>query len=111
MTRSRRLVYGSLALVLWVATAAVGLAEILTVADILVRLATRLGVKGDSTSGAYTLITISRCAIVVFGVVWLAFVIASADYHYRRLGQRRSWKVFGWTIVVEATIAVVGLLM
>ena len=99
----RRSPAGVLALILWVATAAVGLLEIVVVREMLFRIYARFW------SSYWPSVALGNWAMLVLGIVWIAFVIGGGEYHYKRVGQRSSWKLFGWTIAVEVAILVLAL--
>jgi hypothetical protein len=89
----RLLLMRTLALVLWIGTAIVGLQVIVVVMDLLMWLAS-LGLS----AGVVVLSIWPLC------IVWIALVVGGGEYHYQRLGQRSSWRLFGWTIAVELLI-------
>jgi anti-sigma factor RsiW len=89
----RLLLMRTLALVLWIGTAIVGLQVIVVVMDLLMWLAS-LGLS----AGVVVLSIWPLC------IVWIALVVGGGEYHYQRLGQRSSWRLFGWTVAVELLI-------
>ncbi len=89
----RLLLLRTLAFVLWIGTAIVGLQVIVVVMDLLLWLAS-LGLS----SGVVILSIWPLC------IVWIALVVGGGEYHYQRLGQRSSWRLFGWTVAVELLI-------
>ena len=98
-----RVLSGALAFVLWAATAALGLFEIVVVREMLLRICACLG------SDYLEALNLGNWAVFVLAILWLALVVGGAEYHYRRFGQRSSWKLFGWTIAVEVLILVLAL--
>ncbi len=92
-----------LALILWLATAVVGLWEIVVVQGIFLRLYIRFG--HDYWVG----LTLRNWIVLVLSMVWLVFAIFTGEYHHKRVGQRASWKLFGLTAAVELGILVVAL--
>jgi anti-sigma factor RsiW len=89
----RLLLIRTLAFLLWIGTAIVGLQVIVVVMDLLMWLAS-LGLA----AGVVILSVWPLC------IVWIALVVGGGEYHYQRLGQRSSWRLFGWTITVELLI-------
>jgi hypothetical protein len=104
----RRIPAGVLALILWVATAAVGLLEIVVVREMLLRISARFwGHSG--TRGYWSSVNLGNWAVFALALIYIVFVVGGGEYHYKRVGQRKSWKLFGWTIAVEVAILVLAL--
>lgn len=55
---------------------------------------------------------VNYAAIAIAVLIWIAtVVIAGMDYHFKRVGERRSYRLFAWTFAIEfAIIAVCSLL-
>jgi hypothetical protein len=45
--------------------------------------------------------------VLILGLVFLVFIIASSEYHRKRVGQPASWRLFAWSIAVEASILII----
>jgi hypothetical protein len=43
------------------------------------------------------------------GIGWLAMVVGGMEYHFRRIGQRQSFRIFAWTIGIEIALIVAGI--
>jgi hypothetical protein len=54
---------------------------------------------------------LGNLALLPLGLIWIAVVIGSAEYQYRRGSQRISWKLFAWIIAVELSILILTLLI
>lgn len=100
MRQLRRIPAGLLTLVLWIATSALGFLEIYLLQEMLLRIYVRFG--SDYFSG----VTIRNAAVLILAVLYIAFAVGTGEYHYRRVGQRRSWRLFRWTIAVQLAILV-----
>jgi len=100
MMQLKRIPAGLLALVLWIATCALGLLEIYLVQEMLLRIYVRFG------SDYYSGVTIRSFAVVILALLYIAFAVGTGEYHYRRFDQRSSWKLFGWTIAIQLAILV-----
>ncbi len=98
----KRFLARGLALVLWVATAALGLFEILLIRDMLLRIYARSG------GGYWPAVTAGNWALVPLALAWIALVVGGGEYHRKRVGQRSSWRLFLWTIAVELAILVLA---
>jgi hypothetical protein len=84
-----------LAFVLWIGTAIVGLQVIVVTLDLILWLSSR----GFS-------VNIAVIGIWPLGIAWIALVVGGGEYHYKRVGQRSSWRLFGWTVVIELLMLV-----
>jgi hypothetical protein len=42
--------------------------------------------------------------VLLLAILFLVVVIATTEYHRKRIGQRESWRLFGWTIASEVSI-------
>jgi hypothetical protein len=92
-----------LALGLWLGTAIMGLLAIATAMDILTWLL-YLGVSRNVTAvGVWMTVPLS--------ILWIAVVVGGGEYHYRHVGQRSSWRLFGLTIGFELLILAIPLLL
>ena len=102
-TQLGRISVGVITLVLWLATAALGLVEILFIRGMVMRAYVRF--LGDSSRQSYwTAVNLGMWATLILALIYIAFVIGTGEYHRSRVGQRSSWKLFGWTIAVELLI-------
>jgi hypothetical protein len=46
---------------------------------------------------------------MILAVAWIGVAIGGAEYHYKRVGQPSSWKLFSRTLAVEISILVLAL--
>ncbi len=98
------------AFVLWAVTSIVGLFEIYLVHEMV------LGVYGRffADERAYGTdywggVALGNCLVVVLAIVWIGLAIGAGEYHYKHLGQPRSWRLFARVIAVEVSILVLRL--
>ena len=102
----KRILSAVAAFVLWAATSIVCLAEIWLWGEILLwnlfRFNAELGWLKDGL--ARVLLKPSGLVVIVLGLGWFAFVIWSGEYHVGRFGYRSSWRVFAWTVGIEAVV-------
>lgn len=96
----RVIVSSVFAFILWVGTAVVGLQVMVVVRNMIIWILDN--VLGDFWSA----IGLSNWTLIPLGIMWIALVIGGGEYHYRKLGQRQSWRLFGWTIAVELLIVI-----
>jgi hypothetical protein len=94
-----RLILSSvLAFILWVGTAIVGLQAMVVLRNIFI------WVLLQFMDDLWSAVELGNWILLPLGVAWIALVIGGGEYHWRRLGQRSSWRLFGWTIAVELLI-------
>jgi hypothetical protein len=107
----KKVLTAALALVLWLATSAVAVLEVVLIRDIAVSLYLTLQQNPSSELSLYNATAIGRLVTAVVGVIVAIFVIVSGEYHNKHLGERRSWRTFAWTAAVEAAIFGLSLLL
>lgn len=101
----RRSLIGPLAFLLWLGTAAIGLYEIFVVREIFFQLFARF------SQDYWLAVALGAWGVMVLAAVWIAAFVGGGEYHYRHLGTRASWRLFGWTIGIELTILLVAFLI
>ena len=115
MPQSKKIMHGLLATVLWLATAGLGFLAFIAIQDIatsavafaLVDDTPEIGVV--ETHGWIT--TTRNVSTIIGGLLWLSVVVGGMEYHFRRVGQRSSYRVFAWTLGIEAALVVINLLL
>jgi hypothetical protein len=96
----------TLVIVLWLFSAAVGLAEIYLGSQVVLSLYARFG--GRSYAEA---VFVRQWAVLALAIIYLVFVIATGEYHRTRVGQRNSWRLFAWTFAIELLILILYLVV
>lgn len=112
--RIRKTLLFALTFVLWLLTIALGFLTLSAVQDTVdKRLIAyifneidnqRLGsARGGGLRSIINYATISVCVLI-----WIiGIVIAGMEYHFKRIGERSSYRVFAWTIGIEVAILIV----
>jgi len=110
---SRLILSGVVAFILWVGTAIVSLYEIFLVREMLFRIYVRFwsGSGGLGRNDFWRALALGNWALIPLALAWIALVVGGGEYHYKRVGQRSSWKLFGWTIAAEMLILVLPILI
>jgi hypothetical protein len=110
---SNKILTAVITLVLWLATAAVGLWQIALIRELLFRLIARFSAIPQSEYEAFkqaqTAGSLGILLLIVLAVVWIAVFIGGAEYLYRHAGKPRAWKLFAWIIATQAAIFLLAL--
>jgi hypothetical protein len=100
------------AFLLWLGTAAVGLWQISVVREMMFVLIARFRDVNQSDYAAFKQAQLAGALgiwlVIALAIVWIAAFLGGAEYHYRHLGEPRSWRLFAWTVLVEAAIFVLS---
>ena len=86
-----------LAFVLWVGTAVIGLQNIVIIRNLSI-----IGFAGIGNGVMTSALTMF--VVLIAAIVYIFVVIGGAEYHYRRIGEAGSWKLFSLTILAELFI-------
>jgi hypothetical protein len=104
----RKILHIALTAILWLATAALGMLCIMYGHDLLVTAIVagigQVSPLDDTVRARGTVVTIYNVTFMLLAIIWLAVVVGGADYHFRRVGQPQSWRVFAWVIGVELAL-------
>ena len=103
--RPRFIITVLLTFILWLGTAIIGLLNILVIRDLVLMAGIAAG-SSQAGAGAATIL-----AMIVSAVIYIAAVIGGAEFHYKRIGQPSSWKLFTWTIVIQLFIMILPYLI
>jgi uncharacterized membrane protein YjgN (DUF898 family) len=98
------------AFVLWAVTSIVGLVEIYIIREMVLRVYSRFfsdeRAYGNDYWGG---VALGNCLVVVLAILWIGLAIGAGEYHYKHLGEPRSWRLFARVIAVEVSILVLAL--
>ena len=99
--KARTFILAILAIILWLVSFALGLEDIYALKEIAMII---VMVLGGTPRGALNFATAS---VYVLAVIYLIFLIASTEYHFKHFNTPKSWRLFGWTLGVEIVIYIV----
>lgn len=109
-TSRKKVGVGMIAFMLWVTMAIIGLIEINIIIEMALRVYARLwgdyGVYGSDYWGG---VMLRNALLILLSLSWIAIFIGGGEYHAKRVGQPKSWKLFGRTIAVELSILALAL--
>ena len=119
INRTRKTFTWVLTAVLWLATVGLGLlayvylqGAVFTQMTLFVVQSVNNKQMGITAGGGWRQIA-QYAAAFIGGLIWLGVVIAGIEYHFKpkRIGTRKSYQVFAWTLGIEAVILVVSILL
>jgi len=87
-----------LAIILWLFTFVMGLESIYIVRELYYLIRVRLGGSVEQAELAVPVL------VFFMALGFLIFIVASTEYHAKRVGRPESWRLFGWTIAVELSL-------
>jgi hypothetical protein len=102
VVKPRMILSTILSVILWIGTAIVGLQNILDIRKIFILSTARFG------GGPALTESLSIFVVFISAMLWIVLVIGGGEYHYKRIGQRSSWKLFGWTIAGQLSILILS---
>ena len=106
MTPLKKFVSKLLAVMLWLVSLILGLADIRFFYQIIVSIFARFW-----PSQYWTATLTANVSVVVLALVFIAVVIITSEFHYKHAGEPASWKLFAQTIGAELVIPVVAFFM
>jgi hypothetical protein len=89
-----------LAILLWLVTFGLGLEGIYIIKELYYLISVQLG---GSIAQAENFVPV---LVFLLAIGFLIFIIASTEYHIKRVGQPESWRLFGWTLAVEVSLLI-----
>ncbi len=94
----QQMMFAVLAVVLWLLTLGLGMNGIYQIKEIFYLVVSSLGGNMQNAE-RYALIL-----VFLLGLSFTAFVIGSAEYHRKYFGTEKSWRLFTWSLAMEASI-------
>ena len=103
--RPRIVATWTVAIILWLGTAIIGLLDLIVMRDLAFKFVVMLD-GGRTEAGPIAIMS------VYFGVLlYIGFVIGGAEYHYKNIGQPNSWKLFSITLLGQLLILILPYLI
>jgi hypothetical protein len=88
-------VTGVVVFLLWLATAALGLVVVGLSREI------AWGIYATFSTDAALMGVLGQGILVFMAILWLIYVIGSAEYHWKHAGKQNSWNVLIWAVALE----------
>jgi hypothetical protein len=95
-------------IVLYLGSLALGLACIYYLSELVVNLIVQIAENAGSVTLGWDVSLARSVMMLLLGIGFLVFFIASAEYHRKNVGQNESWRLFGITYDVEAIILILA---
>jgi hypothetical protein len=100
---------GWLAALLWLASVALAMVEIVVVRELVMRFYALLVNWINPAAQRYgpefwSALSLRNFVVLILALLVLIFAVATGEYHARRVGTRSSWKLFAWSFGVELAI-------
>lgn len=100
---------GLLTIVLWLLSVGIAIAQIVVVRELVMRLYTFaltlsgavLDVHGTEFWAG---VSLQNFLVVLLAMGVVAFAVATGEYHAKRVGTPRSWRLFAWTYLTQLLI-------
>jgi hypothetical protein len=102
---SRKIGNSILAILLWLVTFALGLEGIYIIKELYYLITVQLG---GNLAQAENFVPV---LVFFLAIGFLIFIIASTEYHVKRVGRPESWRLFGWTLAVEVSLLILYYLL
>lgn len=102
-----------IAVLLWVTTLVVGLLDIYVFQFITIWFYANFFNSGTQASAVDIAASNSLriTTVLIVGVLYVIFLIATSEYHFKHLAQPSSWRLLGWSIVIELLIIIIAAIM
>lgn len=101
----RRIAFSILAIVLWLVSFVLGLQGIYILTQIISLIQLSLGGSIEAAEQSVPVL------VFFLALVFLVFLIATTEYHMKRVGRPESWRLFGWTIAAELSLMILYYLL
>lgn len=103
MSQPKTILQSVAALILWLVTAALGVADVYFLREIFFAIYVRL--SKDNAPALFW----GDILVVLAAIGFVAFLIASGEYHRKHVGERKSWQLFAISLVVGLAIPIIAI--
>ena len=103
---------GGLAVLLWLTSVALGIIEIVPVQGAILTLYAWILSRGGGApeqlpNSYWSTVLLSQVIMGLLAIVTVGLVVGTGEYHAKHVGERRSWRLFGWTLGIQILILLV----
>ena len=103
--RPRGFITWTLALILWLGSAFIGLLDLIVLRDLAIMTVIALD-RSNATAGP-----VAITAVLLGAILYIGFIIGGAEYHYKNIGLPGSWKLFSITLLGQLFILILPYLI
>ncbi|HLV37037.1 MAG TPA: hypothetical protein VKY59_18070 [Spirillospora sp.] len=111
--QSKKIMLWVLTAGLWVATLVMGFLAFVAIQDIATTgvgfLLSRIEDMGLVERRGWVTTT-RNVSTILAGLAWLTVAVGGMEYHFRHMGQRRSYRLFAWTLGIEMALLIINVL-
>ena len=101
----RRIITWVIALILWLGSAFIGLLDLIALRDLAIMAVFAMGGQ-NATAQPVAMIT-----VLLGAMLYIGFIIGGAEYHYKNIGQPRSWKLLSISLLIQLFILILPYLI
>ena len=94
-----------IALILWLGSAFIGLLDMIALSDLAIIAVIALG--GEKATAELA----AMMAVLLGALLYIGFIIGGAEYHFKNIGQHRSWKLLSITLLIQLFILILPYLL
>lgn len=100
---------GLLTIALWLLSVGIAIAQIVVVRELVMRLyafvLTLSGAVLDVHGTEFWAgVTLQNFLVLLLAIGVMIFAVATGEYHAKRIGTQRSWRLFAWTYLTQLLI-------
>lgn len=101
----RRAITWGIALILWLGSAFIGLLDLIALRDLAIMAVIAMGGQNATAE------PIAMMAVLLGSILYIGFIIGGAEYHYKNIGQSRSWKFLSISLLIQLFILILPYLI
>lgn len=105
---SKKLSAPVIAFILWLVTVILATWNFLALRSMILGTYVRL-FPSSSAQNESVFTLIHMILVIILAIGWIGVVIGGAEFHYKRVGQPISWKLFSRTLAIELSILILAL--
>jgi hypothetical protein len=96
----RRVITWIIALILWLGSAFIGLLDLIALRDLAIIAVISMGGQNATAQ------PIAMMTVLLGAMLYIGFIIGGAEYHYKNIGQPRSWKLLSISLLIQLFILI-----
>lgn len=105
MTRTKTILRGGAAVVLWLVTIALAIMDVYYLRELF------FGVYARLWQDAAPALFWGNLVLLIGAIGAVGFIVWSSEYHRRNFGGHQSWDLFAWSLVIELAIPFIAIIL